>query len=123
MKLSYSLHEKHAAKFFNFLILGVLYAVDKKLISIDEAEGYIFKPNLHKLLKKLNASKELIEVAKLGCELDDVADIAPEHYQESLDEMIEKALSAIQDSEEVGRAVLEYRKIELGGTDRKPTVW
>lgn len=50
MRLNYSISDKQASKFISFLTLGVLTALDKNLISIDEAEGFIFKPYLAKLL-------------------------------------------------------------------------
>ncbi|OTA16242.1 hypothetical protein Xvie_02012 [Xenorhabdus vietnamensis] len=81
MTLYYGIDEKYAPKFFSFLILGILQSIDRKHISIAEAEGYIFQPNIPDLLKEINAPEELIEIAELGCELDDVADIAPSSLQ------------------------------------------
>ncbi|WP_352066519.1 DUF3969 family protein [Escherichia coli] len=48
MRIDYSISNEHAEKFISLLVLGVLYSIEKKAISIDEAEGFIFKPSTSK---------------------------------------------------------------------------
>ncbi|VCV45924.1 hypothetical protein BANRA_02424 [Escherichia coli] len=47
MRIDYSISNEHAEKFISLLVLGVLYSIEKA-ISIDEAEGFIFKPSTSK---------------------------------------------------------------------------
>ncbi|UBX50989.1 DUF3969 family protein [Providencia alcalifaciens] len=111
MKLSYSLADEHASKFISFLALGVLTALDKNLISIDEAEGYIFKPYLSKLLEKIGSEEKLIDIVNLGCELDDVASLYPEDLQDQIKDLLDKTLSVISHGKSFGRLIDREIKI------------
>lgn len=111
MKLCYSIDDKQASKFISFLTLGVLTALDRNLISIDEAEGFIFKPYLAKLLEQIGLDKKLIEIINLGCELDDVECLIPEQLQASIDELIQKTITVISQSESFGRLVDKEIKV------------
>ncbi|HHR6078504.1 TPA: DUF3969 family protein [Providencia alcalifaciens] len=105
MKFCYSIDDKQAGKFISFLALGILVALDKKLISIDEAEGFVFKPYLVKLLEQIGSDERVTEIINLGCELDDVECLIPEHLQTSIDELIQKTITVISQSENLGRLV------------------
>ncbi|MDC9591616.1 DUF3969 family protein [Xenorhabdus sp. XENO-10] len=117
MKLCYSIEKKHAGKFISFLVLGLLHSVDKKIISIDEAEGFIFMPDVYDLLKKIKAPNELVNIIELGCELDGVAALIPHRLQANINELIEKTLSVIKNSEEIGIAV--EKEIKIVGKGRR----
>ncbi|QKX43702.1 DUF3969 family protein [Escherichia coli] len=58
MRIDYSISNEHAEKFISLLVLGVLYSIEKKAISIDEAEGFIFKPSTSKTLNAASHSKK-----------------------------------------------------------------
>ncbi|OTA14160.1 hypothetical protein Xvie_03938 [Xenorhabdus vietnamensis] len=105
MKLCYTIEQKHAEKFISFLIVGVLYSLEKKIISIDEAEGFIFQPDEIKSLKKINASRELIDIIEGGCQLEDVESLIPEKLPKNIRELLQETLSVIRNNKEIGRLV------------------
>ncbi|MEX5757731.1 DUF3969 family protein [Providencia hangzhouensis] len=100
MRLNYSISDKQASKFISFLTLGVLTALDKNLISIDEAEGFVFKPYLAKFLEQIDSDEKLIEIINLGCELEDVECLIPEQLQASIEELIQKTITVISQNED-----------------------
>lgn len=105
MKLNYKINQGDADKFIGFLTLGVLYCLENKIISIDEAEGFIFKPYVHDLLGKINSSNELVNVIKLGCELEDIESLMPDRLQDNINDLFNRTLSMIENSREIGRLV------------------
>ncbi|MDC9591716.1 DUF3969 family protein [Xenorhabdus sp. XENO-10] len=111
-KLCYCLEEKYAAKFFSFLILGVLHSLDKKLISINEAEGFVFQPDIIRTLKEIKAPRKLIKIADLGTELDGVESLIPHELSAEINKLIRKTLSVIKNSEKVEEEVLREREIK-----------
>lgn len=111
MKFCYDIDEKYANKFISFLALGVLTALEKKLISVDEAEGYIFKPSLVNLLEKINAADELINIINLGCELEDIESLIPENLQSNIQDLLNKTLSVIKETDDFGRLVDKEIKV------------
>lgn len=104
-RLNYSISDKQTSKFISLLTLGVLTALDKNLISIDEAEGFVFKPYLAKLLEQIGSDEKLIEIINLGCELDDVAILYPEDLHVQIKDLLDKTLSVISHSENLGRLI------------------
>ncbi|EST57329.1 DUF3969 family protein [Proteus hauseri] len=111
MKFCYNIDEKYANKFISFLALGVLTALEKKLISVDEAEGYIFKPSLVNLLKEINATDELINIINLGCELEDIESLIPEKLPSNIQDLLNKTLSVIKQTDDFGRLVDKEIKV------------
>ncbi|MDC9591561.1 DUF3969 family protein [Xenorhabdus sp. XENO-10] len=117
MKLSYHIEDKHAEKFISLLVLGVLHALDKKLISINEAEGFIFKPYVSDLLETIKSSQELSKIIIDGCLLDDVKDLIPDKLQGEIDALIERTSSVIRNSKEIGRLVEKEIRVVGKGID------
>ncbi|EMS1065065.1 DUF3969 family protein [Providencia stuartii] len=111
MKLCYNIDDKYANKFISFLALGVLTALEKKLISVDEAEGYIFKPSLVTSLGEINATEELINIINLGCELEDIESLIPEKLQSNIEDLLNQTLSVIKQSDDFGRLVDKEIKV------------
>lgn len=105
MRLNYSISDKQASKFISFLTLGVLTALDKNLISIDEAEGFVFKPYLAKFLEQIDSDEKLIEIINIGCELEDVECLIPEQLQASIEELIQKTITVISQNEDFDRLI------------------
>ncbi|MDC9591704.1 DUF3969 family protein [Xenorhabdus sp. XENO-10] len=117
MELNYRIEGKHAGKFISFLILGVLHSLDKKLISIKEAEGFIFMPYVSKVLKKVKVSDALsdvdtiAEIIDAACELENVERIIPDTLSDSINELIEETLLVIKNSKKIGRGVHKEVKV------------
>ncbi len=105
MKLNYKIAQGDADKFIGFLTLGILHCLERNVISIDEAEGFIFKPYVSELLRKINSSDELVRIIELGCELEDVESLIPGRLGFHINELIEQTISMLKNSKEIGRLV------------------
>ncbi|EDS4738173.1 DUF3969 family protein [Salmonella enterica] len=105
MKLNYKINQSNADKFIGFLTLGILYCLENKIISIDEAEGFIFKPYLPDLLRKISSASELVNIIELGCELEDIESLKPERLPNNINDLFNQTLSFIKNSKEIGRLV------------------
>jgi len=105
MQFNYGVDNAHAEKFIGFLTLGVLYSLEHELISIDDAEGFIFMPSVVQVLKEAKLSEELINIVASGCELDDIADIVPDHLRGSISELIARVAMVIKKGKKSGRLV------------------
>ncbi|EAA2980402.1 DUF3969 domain-containing protein [Salmonella enterica subsp. diarizonae] len=105
MKLNYTVNQNDAGRFIGFLSLGVLYCLNNKMISIDEAEGFIFKPYVSRLLSEINVPQKLIDIIALGCELEDIESLAPEKLPANIDRLFEDLLLFIKDNKKNKQSV------------------
>ncbi|MDC9591643.1 DUF3969 family protein [Xenorhabdus sp. XENO-10] len=111
MDFYYRIEDKHAGKLVSFIILGVLYSLERELISTEEADGFIFAPYVSQTLEELKADDECVDVKTLakiiiaGCELDDVRRICPEFLTQSIQELIERTFSVIEKGKAIGYLV------------------
>ncbi|EHQ4622277.1 DUF3969 family protein [Salmonella enterica] len=105
MKMSYKINQEDAGRFIGFLSLGVLYCLDNKAISINEAEEFIFKPYVSALLSEINAPQELIKVVELGCELEDIESLMPEKLPVNIKMLLDDMLYLIKNSKRTERLV------------------
>ena len=96
--------EKVDEKNFLIAIIGNLEAVKNNGITIDEAEKFLFSPHMANKLKKEKCDEKIIELIKKGCELEDVASLIPERFDEVIDEMKRDALVIIQNYEEYNKS-------------------
>ena len=105
MKLNYKVNQNDAGRFIGFLSLGVLYCLNNKMISIDEAEGFVFKPYVPRLLSEINASQELIDIIALGCELEDIESLAPEKLPANIDRLFEDLILFIKENKKNNKPI------------------
>ncbi|EPP3206241.1 DUF3969 family protein, partial [Salmonella enterica subsp. enterica serovar Catumagos] len=87
MRFNYSIDNEHAEKFISLLVLGVLYSIKEKAISIDEAEVFIFTPSTSRILNEAGYSNALVDIIDSGCELEDVADLIPERLTDNVKDL------------------------------------
>ena len=79
MELNISISGKNESeRLISIIQLGLLSALEKQLISIEEAEGYLFNPFTVSKLEKYGLSEEVIDIIKEGCELEDIQSLLPE---------------------------------------------
>ncbi len=76
-------------------ILGNLEAVQKGVITIDEAEKFIFSPYIARKLTIKGCNKQIIKLVKKGCELEDINSLIPEKINQVLDELKKETLNLI----------------------------
>lgn len=77
--------------------IGLVEALNKNLITIEEAEKVLFSPYMMEQLEYINVSKPVLEVIHLGTELEDVNSIIPDKLAESLAEIKEKSLNLLEE--------------------------
>ncbi|OCG20122.1 MULTISPECIES: DUF3969 family protein [unclassified Gilliamella] len=112
MKLCYSIDKEQAEKFIDLFLLGTLFALKKKLISIDEAEGFIFKPKIANLLSQNKFTNELSSLIMDGCELEDYESLLPDKLENRIDELLVNLVNMIKNQSEFGRTVNKNITIE-----------
>ncbi len=76
--------------------LGICAAHKEGVISIEEAESYLYSPYSMEQLKKLGVEQELIDIIHLGTELEDVKSLLPSEFALSIKEIEEKTLQFMQ---------------------------
>ncbi len=76
-------------------ILGNLEAVRKGVITIDEAEKFIFSPYIARNLTIRGCNKQIIKLIKKGCELEDINSLLPDKINQVLDELKKETLNLI----------------------------
>lgn len=104
MKLRYSIDLDQSEKFLDLFVLGVLIALRNKAVSIDEAEGFIFKPLVADFLKQ-NISESLSEFIMNGCELEDYESLGLNTLDERIDTLVYDLLNKISQKNDFGRLV------------------
>lgn len=100
MKLTYSIDLDQSEKFVEIFILGVLTALKNKAITIDEAEGFIFRPYVAEIFRR-NLSENLAELVISGCELEDFVSLGLD-VDARINELFSELLDEISKQKELG---------------------
>lgn len=105
MKLTYSIEFEQSEQFLDLFILGVLTALRNKAISIEDSEGFIFKPSVAEFLKS-NFNERLFELIMEGCEFENFEDLSIlNQLDERIDGLIANLLNGIKKREGYGRLI------------------
>ncbi|MDL2302254.1 DUF3969 family protein [Lachnospiraceae bacterium OttesenSCG-928-D06] len=78
-------------------IIGTLETLKRKSISINEAEKYLFSPNMVSKLRKNGCSSKIIDILEKGCELEDIASLIPKSLLKNINELQEQALQIMSE--------------------------
>lgn len=92
MNINYRINQDDADGFLVLLVLGVLYSLKRGIISISDAEMFIFKPRFVSVCKKAGLNKGLINILELGCELEDVESLLPDRLESNIHGLIDRAI-------------------------------
>lgn len=79
-------------------IIGLLTCVQEGVITIDEAEVYMFSPYTVDKLKKSGVSDEIINLIECGCELEDIRDLLPQELDKTINELKNRAIGYIKNT-------------------------
>lgn len=79
-------------------IIGLLSCVQEGVITIDEAEIYMFSPYTVDKLKKYGVSDEIVNLVECGCELEDIRDLLPQELDKTISELKNRAVSYIKNT-------------------------
>jgi len=79
---------EEAARFLSATSIGLLTMVVNGLMSLDEAERLMFTPRTSRVLKGKGISQEFCNLVMNCCELEDVLDLIPLKFEDSVRERI-----------------------------------
>lgn len=82
-------------------IIGIIHLLRENLMSIDEAEKFLFSPHTRKILKQKKCNNNIVELIDYGCELEDIKSILPNEFLKSLKELEQKTLLLLSKYEEL----------------------
>ena len=87
-KLMIHLQEKQEIeRLISIIILGLCTAIERGVLSLEEAESYLYSPYTMEQLEKLGVDRKLIDVVHLGTELEDIKSLLPDKLDRSLEEI------------------------------------
>jgi len=88
MKLNVSIEEiSEIERFILILNMGLAVALEKKILSIEEVENFLFSPYSIDKLEKLKVNEDIIRLINLGCELENVERLIPDKLESSINEI------------------------------------
>lgn len=90
--------KQESERLLSIIQLGLVSALENEIITIEEAEGYLFNPFTVEKLQKYGFSEEVIDIIREGCELEDIQSLVPEKLLSNifrLKEQIVKNISSI----------------------------
>lgn len=105
MKLT--IDEEDLKRLFPILILGVVEAMKNEAIESEESEVICFNPYTKSFFEQMGASEDLLEIVKLGMEIDDVHRLVPHAYLESLQDMKNRSLDVIRKNKRFDYPILK----------------
>lgn len=89
-------NKREIEHFLSIVQVGFLYCLKKKVLDIEEAEGYLFYLGVVDLLEELGIDDEVTDVIRLGCELEDVESLVPEKLSDNIKSLMEDAIQNIK---------------------------
>lgn len=97
MELNVSLKTKaDIERFILIANIGMMVAIKEGVISIEEAENYLYSPCSVKMIRDLGINKDVIKLLELGCELEDVESLIPDKLNNSIDEISFKSIELLR---------------------------
>lgn len=88
MKLNVSVEGiSEIERFILVLTMGLSVAIKNKIVSIEEAENFLFSPYSMNKLEEIKVNTSIIRLINLGCELENVERIIPDILELSIDEI------------------------------------
>jgi hypothetical protein len=80
------------------LSLGLSVAIKNQVIEIDEAEQILYSPFSITKLTELGTNQQIIDLMKVGTELEDLESLLPDEFAKSLSQMETQALQLLATS-------------------------
>ncbi|WP_432403565.1 DUF3969 family protein [Wukongibacter sp. M2B1] len=71
-------------KMVGIILLGLLTAVEEKVISIDDSEDYLFNPYTSRIFSELGLNNKIIKVIEEGWELDALRILNPISFDKEI---------------------------------------
>ncbi|MDD3894010.1 MAG: DUF3969 family protein [Syntrophomonadaceae bacterium] len=97
MELKVSLKTKgDIERFILIANIGLMTAIKEGVISIEEAENYLYSPYSVERIKHLDINMDVIRMVELGCELEDVESLIPDKLNNSIDEISNTSIELLR---------------------------
>lgn len=90
---------QESERLVSIIQLGLVLALEEEVISIEEAEGYLFNPFTVEKLEMYGFDGEVVEIIREGCELEDIKSLVPEKLLINLNRLKTKILNNISSIE------------------------
>jgi hypothetical protein len=90
---------QESERLLSIIQLGLVSALEEEVISIEEAEGFLFNLYTIEKLKMYGFSEDLIGIIKEGCELEDVKSLVPEKLILNITRLKKQILNNISSSQ------------------------
>lgn len=100
--------ENSDEKILLLTVLGVLEAIQKNAMTIDEAEIFLFSPRMVNNLRQKECDENIISLIERGCELEDIESLISEHLHNEISNMIEDTLELIKNYESFESTFLNF---------------
>lgn len=78
-------------------LIGILEALKRNNLSIDEAEKFLFSPHTIAKLQKKKCDEKIIDILERGCELEDIELLIPDKLLKTINELENRALALLND--------------------------
>lgn len=105
--LKLTIDEENLKRLFPILILGVVEAMKNEAIESEESEVICFNAYTKSFFEQMGVSGDLLEIVKLGMEIDDVHRLVPYAYLESLQDMKKRSLDVIRKNKRFDYPILK----------------
>ena len=80
-------------------LLGTLVALKEKVVSIEEAEKFVFSPYMAKKVHMNQGLDSLVDIIEKGCELEDIESLIPEKLDYNIEILYDETLKLLQQIE------------------------
>lgn len=108
MELNISLKTKEDIERFILIEnIGIMTAIKEGVISIEEAENYLYSPYSVERIKNLGINEDVVKLVELGCELEDVESLIPDKLNNSIDEISNKSIELLHST---AKSILPLKK-------------
>ncbi len=108
MELNVSIKTKDDIERFILIAnIGMMAAIKEGVISIEEAENYLYSPYSVERVRSLGINEDVIKLVELGCELEDVESLIPDKLNNSIDEISIKSTELLRS---VSKSALPLKK-------------
>lgn len=89
-------------------IIGIMEAIEKELISDEMGEVLLFNPYNFQSLGKISISNDVLDIIKLGMELEDVHQIVPNAYKSTIIEIKKRCIDFLKNVNKLEYPIIRY---------------
>lgn len=95
--------EKVDEKIMLIAIIGTLEVLKNRVITINEAEKFLFSPYMVKQLSERKCDEKIVNIIEKGCELEDINSLFPEKLNKMIDDLKSETIILLKRYEEYNK--------------------